>query len=247
MLYPVWPSEAHAHLPECIGLSFVKHVDESVHTRVGVCLDGTREGETLVMTTLNDEDLTLPTTSVLETVYVFASNPFGLPCGAKCQLSVDPNNSPDVSESDLGATMFDHAEGAVAVTFDVLDHKDKEDPPRPKKKRTLVTPATMPSGTQLTVRETMDALVNWLEEKNALHAGRHGVAQIVWSEEQPSTRSSAGGQLRGWFRHDVADGCKRKTCPHASSAIEYMQHVCGASFYSDMRLSGHKYHKPARK
>ena len=237
MLCAMWPSTAHAHLPECIGLSFVKNVDENLHTRVGVCLTGERAGEILVTTDVDSENFTFATTSVTETVHVFDNNPFGLQGGMACSLVIDPNNRTELHDFDIGLTTF--GKKAVVVTFYVKDQISHE-PAR--KKRTLIERAQMPSGTLLTPRQTMDALSNWLDDMNKKHAAKYGITQLAWSEQQASSRSSAGGLVRGWFRHDVADGCKRKVCPHASSAIEYMHDVCGTQFYVDMKQHGDKYY-----
>lgn len=235
----MWPSTAYPTLPECIGLSLVSTVDDAVHTRVGVCLSGSNEGRTLVMTSVDPDDFTSTKTSVAETVYMFDKNPFGQSCGARCELSINSNNRSQLQASDIGLTTFG-GKKPVVVSLNVLESATSDEPTR--KKRTLLQRAEMPDGTQLTPRETMDALVTWLNEKNSKYAGKYGVSQLVWAEEQASSRSSTGGHVRGWFRHDVSDGGKRKVCPHASSAIEYMKEICDVDFYSDMKTNGSKYH-----
>ena len=93
----------------------------------------------------------------------------------------------------------------------------------------------MPDGSRLNTKDTLRVLAKWLDVQNAKFASKYGLEQLVWAEEQNSSRSSFGGQVRGWFRHDIADGGKRKVCPHASSAIDHMKLVCNVDFYDDIK------------
>lgn len=229
MLCSLWPSSTYSHLPECIGLRLVSQVDEEIHTRVGVCLDGKCEGKILVMT--EDEDFTSATTPYHMTVHMFASNPFGLALGP-CDIKVDPKNPSELQQDDLGLTMF--GEDVVAVTLDIAT---KTIGPI-RKKRTILQPANLSNGTSLTTKETLHLLAKWLDVQNGKYASKYGLTQLVWSEQHTSSRSSNGGNVRGWFRHDVSDGCKRKVCPHACGAIEHMEKIIGINFYDDIKKNG---------
>lgn len=229
MLCGVWPSSTFSHLPECIGLSLVSSVDDS-HTRVGICLDGTHEGKFLVMTT-EDNFVTCDADFDLS-VYMFERNPFGLAAGTKCSISVKASG--DLQKDDWGMTMLQNGD-TVPVVVNVDENNDT---PVVHKKRCTLKPAEMPDGSCLSTKDTLDLVAKWLDVQNAKFASKYGLEQLVWAEMQNSSRSSAGGQVRGWFRHDVADGGKRKVCPHAMSAIDHMKKMCDVDFYEDIKKNG---------
>jgi len=238
MLVMLWPSSTFSHLPECIGLSLVSTVDDT-HTRVGICLDGANEGKFLVMTT--EEDFTECASDVDLIVHMFDSNPFGITAGTKCSISVKGvvagGTRIILQVNDWGMTMMQNGD-LVPV---VVTHVENKMNALVHKKRCTLKPAEMPDGSRLNTKDTLRVLAKWLDVQNAKFASKYGLEQLVWAEEQNSSRSSIGGQVRGWFRHDIADGGKRKVCPHASSAIDHMKLVCNVDFYDDMKKNGNMY------
>ena len=86
----------------------------------------------------------------------------------------------------------------------------------------------------LTVENTMRAIVGWLDKMNQDHASTYSVDRLVWCEEQSSARSEKG-TIRGWFKHDVSDGNKRKVIPNASDAIVAMEQISKTDFYAEMK------------
>lgn len=86
----------------------------------------------------------------------------------------------------------------------------------------------------LTVENTMRAIVAWLDKMNQDHASTYSVDRLVWCEEQSSARSEKG-TIRGWFKHDVSDGNKRKVVPNASDAIVAMEQITKTDFYAEMK------------
>ena len=235
MLFAMWPSSTFNTLPECVGFSLISNVDEALHTRVGVCLDGINEGKSLVMSTEDGEFTSCAQDDLEIYVHMFESNPFGVETGTKCLISIDKTRSVP-HESDWGLTM--HNGKVAAVNVQIIESSYNV---VVRKKRCTLKPAEMPDGTHLSTKDTLRAVANWLDVQNAKFASKYGVKQLVWAEAQNSSRSSSGGQVRGWFRHDVSDGCKRKVCPHAMSAIEHMQNICSVNFYDDMKQNGLSY------
>lgn len=223
MLCAVWPSSTFSHLPECIGLSLVSCVEE-FQLRVGICLNGTHEGKFIVVTT--EEEFTTCDSDIDLTLYMFERNPFGLAAGTKCLITVNGANR-ILRKNDWGMTMTPSGV-TLPLVVNVVDEK----------KRCNLKRAEMPDGTYLTSKDTLALLAKWLDVQNAKFASKYGLEQLVWAEVQNSSRASVGGQVRGWFRHDIADGGKRKVCPHASSAIEHMQKICKVNFYDDIKTNG---------
>ena len=235
MLFALWPSSTFSHLPECIGLSLVSTVEDA-QTRVGICLDGVNEGKFLVFTT--EEDFTTCASDVDLNVYMFDRNPFKLAAGTKCSISVKSVEEGVVlQKNDWGMTMMQNGDVVPVVVKEMnavaVEHVHK--------KRCTLKPAEMPDGSRLNTKDTLRVLAKWLDVQNAKFAPKYGLEQLVWAEAQNSSRSSSGGQVRGWFRHDIADGGKRKVCPHASSAIDHMKLVCNVDFYDDMKKNGNIY------
>ena len=238
MLAALWTSSRFSHLPECIGLSLVSTVDENTHTRVGICLDGANEGKFLVMTT--EENFTECSSDVELIVHMFGSNPFRIPAGTKCTISIKRVAGKGIylQEDDWGMTMMQNGDlvpvgvSGVESKMNALQHK----------KRCTLKCAEMPDGSRLTTKETLRILAKWLDVQNAKFASKYGLEQLVWAEKQNSSRSLSGGQVHGWFRYDIADGGKRKVCPHASSAIEHMKVLCNVDFYDDMKKNGNIYY-----
>ena len=80
----------------------------------------------------------------------------------------------------------------------------------------------------------MRAIVAWLDKMNQDHASTYSIDRLVWCEEQSSARSEKG-TIRGWFKHDISDGNKRKVVPNASDAIVAMEQITKTDFYAEMK------------
>ena len=92
----------------------------------------------------------------------------------------------------------------------------------------------------LTIENTMRAIVVWLDKMNQDHALTYSVDQLVWCEEQSSARSEKS-TIRGWFKHDISDGNKRKVVPNASDAIVAMEQISKTDFYAEMKSNFNAY------
>ena len=155
-------------------------------------------------------------------------NVLGIPTGTAFNVRYggkDPN---------LGF-VFDKSMRFVAVSLDV---KGGAAPSHDRKRRSVLkrVDVTTDDGQTktLTVENTMRAIVAWLDKMNQDHAATHSVDRLVWCEEQSSARSEKG-TIRGWFKHDVSDGNKRKVVPNVSDAIVAMEQITKTDFYAEMK------------
>lgn len=164
----------------------------------------------------------------------YEDNPFGMRTCDKFDLVLNT-----VSDVDVIGLTFDSNMQPIKVGVKV---SGTDDSAASKKSRVSLKAVQLAGGQTLSREASMKAVVAWLDKHNADLAPKYGLTKLVWCEEGSNSRACSGiGVVRGFFRHDVNDGNKRKSLANASAAIEAMQHFTQTKFYDDMLHSSHKY------
>lgn len=199
---------------------------------IGVCLDGIHTGKFLHCVKL-DADVQCASLPEYVQVYAVESNAFNLPAGTKMTFRVgDKHASDDEGFKEVVGVAFDSNCDALLVEFCICSVSSR-------KPRGQLKPVRMPCGAILNRDETMRAVSSWLKKKNAEFASACGVEKLVWCEEFASARADRN-QVRAFYRVDLQDANRKKSCPNAKSAIEHMEAITKCDFYKDMREIGDK-------
>ena len=157
------------------------------------------------------------------------NNPFGLIAGTLFNVKLN------VASPNLGYVM-DVNKQLMGVSIDVHTVVETNERSNDRKRRSVLKRVETADGKSLNVENTMRTIVAWLDKMNTKYAAQHGTDRLVWCEEASSARSEKGS-VRGWFKHDVTDGLKRKVVANASEAILCMETVTGTDFYAEMKAN----------
>lgn len=157
------------------------------------------------------------------------NNPFGLIAGTLFNVKFN------VTDPNLGYVM-DVKKQFMGVSIDVHTVVESNERSNERKRRSVLKRVETADGKSLSVENTMRTIVAWLDKMNAKYAAQHGTDRLVWCEEASSARSEKGS-VRGWFKHDISDGLKRKVVANASDAILCMESVTGTNFYAEMKAN----------
>ena len=206
---------------------------------IGVCLSGAHMGKTLYVCLNDAHEVGADAQAMTVVLHMLEGNPLGLKPGAQMVLSVGNDEcDEDVTSWDRIGLAFDAQLNVLPV--DIGLNGAAPTAGNPKKQRSQLKPVVMPDGITLTRENSARAFVAWLTKCNEECAGKFGLEKLVWCEEVQSSRVDRN-QVRVFYRYDVNDGMRKKTCANVNAAIDYIQAVTKRDFYEEMLSRGHDF------
>ena len=189
---------------------------------MGVCTSGFMKGHMLVRrTSCTLMWCTVPFSSC---IHMFASNIFGVLQGEAVQIFTSKNM---VADKDTIATLLDTSNSRLSMKMSRFIE------PSPKCNG-ISLKTVVHNGTSLNAANAFKAAEAWLQKHNDEIAPIYGLSKLVWCERLSSKR-------RVFYRVDMQDDMKRKTCANVGDAIQHMEKFTESCFYDDIRLASEHY------
>ena len=229
---PMISSDAH------LVMQFVAQVPQNA-ILIGICMSGLFEAKFLVASWATDNFETYSPSAHGESfdvqVLAFQNNPFGLSLCEKITVSVGLLEPPYDDTSNMLGLMFDdqHRPYYVAIMLN-RSHTHTG------AKRSRIKRVVLSTGEVLNHENSMRAVVSWLDKHNQELSANYNVSKLVWCEEANSVRNDRK-ICRTFYRVDINDNNKKKVCPNASAAIEYMQEFTKSDCYQDLLHKSDEY------
>lgn len=207
--------------------------DDACHV-LGICLEGPNKGLAIKVKKLDSDVQACATTQEVH-MHALEGNALSVPAGTKLTLAIGGHGDEtqmgrQIRRFTIGAAF--NPEYAMLQVDLVVDSGGRA--------RSQLKQVILPNGTVLNRDMSVRAVCAWLNKQNKIYASLFGVERLVWCEESSSWRSDRN-QVRVFYRVDLHDQNRKKTCGNINRAIECMENLINRDFFEDMRTEGDTY------